>query len=404
MMVLSRRPGSRSSSLGPRVATWALDERDRHLPGAEFAGTEGDSCRERGSTTGAGETSGPTLDRGVDNSVLTPARPTSVESPRREDPKLDRFLFTVFTPTRNRGHVLHRAYESLRRQTFRDFEWLVVDNDSEDETEALVTKWQGEAAFPIRYLRHENRGVHMSRLRAVQEARGELFVTMRSADSCMPETLERFRYHWFSIPDTDRAGYVGVTALAMDDRGQIIGHVFPADVFDSSPNELYYRYGVRGEKWGFQRVDVLRRYPLPDIPGYAGYVPEGVMWARIGRRYRTRYINEVLRVYWLDQPTSVSKPANFADNAPGGLIETQEFLNRDAAWFREAPVAALLRAAKYVRCSLHLRQGLRRQWRGVSAPVGRALWLGALPVGLAVYILDRANRQDLLDRLRLDEP
>src|SRR5262245_10273803 len=65
--------------------------------------------------------------------------------------------FTVFTPTRNRAHTLPRVYDSVRAQTFRDFEWLIVDNESEDGTDELMRGWIAEADFPIRYVQQENR-------------------------------------------------------------------------------------------------------------------------------------------------------------------------------------------------------------------------------------------------------
>lgn len=68
------------------------------------------------------------------------------------------YTFTVFTPTYNRAHLLPRAYDSLRKQTFRDFEWLIVDDGSTDDTETLVKQWQQEAEFPIRYYRQEKQG------------------------------------------------------------------------------------------------------------------------------------------------------------------------------------------------------------------------------------------------------
>src|SRR5664279_3180792 len=95
-------------------------------------------------------------------------------------------LFTVFTGTRNRAHTLPRVYESLAGQTLRDFEWLIVDNESTDGTRQLVEGWQQEADFPIRYFWHENRGKHGSQNRAIGEARGELFVTLDSDDPCAP--------------------------------------------------------------------------------------------------------------------------------------------------------------------------------------------------------------------------
>ena len=93
------------------------------------------------------------------------------------------FQFTVLTPTRNRAHVLHRVYESLRDQSFRDFEWLIIDNGSTDGTADLVEGWQQIAGFPIRYLAQENAGVHVSWNRGVAEARGRLLLEIRSADT-----------------------------------------------------------------------------------------------------------------------------------------------------------------------------------------------------------------------------
>jgi glycosyltransferase involved in cell wall biosynthesis len=307
--------------------------------------------------------------------------------------------FTVFTPTRDRGDVLHRVYESLKRQTYRDFEWLIIDNESSDATPEIVAGWQAEADFPIRYIRHRNRGVHVSRVRATAEARGELFLELRSADSCFPQALERFKRHWDAIPDAERDGFVGVTALAMDERGTLIGTRYPRDIVDSDPLETFYRYGVRGEKWGFQRTSVIRAHPLPEVEGYTGYMPEGIIWARIGRRYRTRYVNEILRVNWQDQKTSLSRPRRAADNAYGGVIETQEFLASDVHWFRYAPLAVYLRAAKYVRCSLHIGRGPSGQWEHLTNLWARGLWLAALPFGTAVYLLDRMGVGGTLDAI-----
>ena len=186
------------------------------------------------------------------------------------DTTQDKYTFTVYTGTRNRAHTLRRPYDSLRSQTFRDFEWLIVDNDSTDGTDALVAEWQAEADFPIRYLRHENRGHHGSSNRAVTEARGELFLTLDSDDGCTPDALERFKPVWEDIPAEQRDRYSAVTALCVDENGDPTSGRFPFDPTDSNTTELRYRYHVTGEKWGFQRTDVMRAHPYPTIPGYLG--------------------------------------------------------------------------------------------------------------------------------------
>ena len=133
----------------------------------------------------------------------------------------------------------------MRAQTFRDFEWLVVDNASTDDTAEIVAGWLAAGEVPMRYLRNEvNIGRQGSWSRAIREARGELFTEVRSADGLVPQALERLHFHWMSIPDDERAGFSAVSALAMDEHGDIIGTRFPEDVFDSDSLEIRYRYKV----------------------------------------------------------------------------------------------------------------------------------------------------------------
>ena len=65
---------------------------------------------------------------------------------------------TVFTPTYNRAYTLGRLYESLCRQSNKNFEWLVVDDGSKDGTEELIKSWQSEEKISIRYIYQENGG------------------------------------------------------------------------------------------------------------------------------------------------------------------------------------------------------------------------------------------------------
>jgi glycosyltransferase involved in cell wall biosynthesis len=298
-------------------------------------------------------------------------------------------FLTVFTPTRNRAHTLPRVYQSLRTQTFRDFEWLIIDNNSSDDTESVVSGWQGQADFPIRYIRQPNRGVHVSWNRAAQEARGQFFVMLASDDSCFPTALERLKYHWETIPEDDRERFSGVTALCADQTGRLIGNRFPIDPTDSDSLEIRLKYKIKGEKWGFQRVDVLRRFPLPIIPGYYGYIPEGLMWDAIARHYKTRYVNEPLRTFWLDASESLSRPRNLSSNARGGMVEAEVGLNEDIRWARVAPLAFYLRAANYARWSFHCGRPVAEHWRHLRNRLARTLWLAALPLGWLAYALDR---------------
>ena len=298
------------------------------------------------------------------------------------------YRFTVFTPTRNRAHTLHRVHDSLRAQTFRDFEWLIVDNASTDGTSELVGGWQATSEFPIRYIVQENAGVHGSWKRAVAEAQGELLLFARSADGMVANALERFDALWRSIPEEERPNYSGVTVNCVDEYGHLIGTEFPEPVMDSDSTEIRFRYKVKGEKWGFQRVDVMRAHPLPEIPGYLGYIPEAIIWREIGRSYRTRFVNERLRIYWQDQTTS-NAAAPIQTRAPGGLLEAQSLLNHEMRWFWADPLAFFRKGAKYARCAFHVGWSPIRQVRELGSLAARAVWLLSAAFGWFLYLRDR---------------
>jgi glycosyltransferase involved in cell wall biosynthesis len=296
--------------------------------------------------------------------------------------------FTVFTPTYNRKHTLHRTYLSLTSQTCRDFEWLIVDDGSDDGTEELVKLWQREGRVPLRYIRQPHGGAHRAHQTCLDEARGELIIKLDSDDGCTSAALERIKHHWLAIPDQDREHFAGVTALCLDERGHLVGDTFPDSPLDCTSAELEYVHKVRGEKWGCVRADVLRQFPFPDdVPG--NFIPESYIWSQISRHYLTRHVNEVLRIYWMDAPSLVHGTPDPKRNAVGHRLMFQMVLNNEATYVTRAPVRLFRAAAQYSRFSFHSGQGLLRQWQNLDNLFSRLLWLMALPLASALLLRDR---------------
>ncbi|MDO4763192.1 MAG: glycosyltransferase family A protein [Flavobacteriaceae bacterium] len=98
--------------------------------------------------------------------------------------------FTIFTPTYNRAHTLPRLYESLKKQSNKDFEWLVVDDGSTDNTEELIQKYIGENPFPIQYHKQENQGKHIAINSSLELAKGEYWITIDSDDYITGDCIE----------------------------------------------------------------------------------------------------------------------------------------------------------------------------------------------------------------------
>jgi glycosyltransferase involved in cell wall biosynthesis len=301
------------------------------------------------------------------------------------------YLFTVFTPTHNRASTLPRVYDSLKPQTLRDFEWLVVDDGSTDNTRELVEKWRAEANFPIRYVYQPNQGKPTASNRGVQEAAGELFLTLDSDDSCLPQALERLKFHWDSIPENERPRFSAVTALCQNQHGEIVGDKFARDVLDSDEAAMFMS-GTRGEKWGFQRTDVLRQYPFPVTPE-AKFVPESVVWLALSRQYKTRFVNEVLRTYYTrdgaqDHLSSLSVKVLW-----GRAFFYRQVLNEFVDWALRAPICFIRCAINFSRYSFGLGKGPLSQWKELNNLRAKLLLSGSLPLGFAMYLRDKRSVQ-----------
>lgn len=296
------------------------------------------------------------------------------------------YEFTVFTPTYNRAHTLDRVYESLKVQTYRDFEWLIVDDGSTDNTAETVKQWQKEANFSIRYLYKENGGKHTAFNLGLQEAKGELFLTFDSDDACLPQALERFKYHWDTIPEDKKNNFSAVTCLCADQHGKIVGNKFPLDPTDSDSLEISYKYKIWGEKWGFHRTDVLRKFPFTETIKNT-YVPESLVWNRIAKKYKTRFVNEVLRIYWREEITSLAHGGNPGRNALGRRLGHLTTLNEEIDWFRYNKMRFFRSAINYSRNCFHLRISIVEQYKAIETTIGKFLWAMNLPLGYLAYVL-----------------
>ena len=214
-------------------------------------------------------------------------------------------MITVFTPTYNRAHLLPRLYESLCRQTFTDFEWVIVDDGSVDNTKSLslsLPKREG-TFFPIRYFYQENGGKHRAINRGVKEARGELFFIADSDDSLPPDALEQVARVYETVRGDESFG--GVCGLDGTFDGDIIGSGLPLERMDVNSIDLRNRYHVTGDMKEVFRTKVMKEFPFPEIPNER-FVPEMLVWNRIATKYKLRYFNRIIYLaeYQLDGITS----------------------------------------------------------------------------------------------------
>lgn len=197
---------------------------------------------------------------------------------------------TVFTPTFNRAHTISRTYESLLRQTSKDFEWLIIDDGSTDNTRELVKSWIKEDIIPIRYIRQENQGMHGAHNTAYRNINTELNTCIDSDDWMPDDAVEKIISYW-KKNGSDK--YAGIVGLDQTGNGAIIGTSFPVSLKTTTLQD-FYANGGRGDKKLVYRTEVIRKYP--EYPLFEGerYVGLAYKYMLIDQDYKLLTLNESL--------------------------------------------------------------------------------------------------------------
>lgn len=200
---------------------------------------------------------------------------------------------TVFTPTYNRAHLLHRVYGSLADQTFKDFEWLIIDDGSTDETETVVSEFAARSDLRIRYYKQANKGKAASINEALALAQGVFFLVFDSDDWCTDNALERFLNAWDEIDQPEE--YCAVSALKGYSRTTVVGETYNRmSKFGESYLDRFSRQ-VRGDKWEFIRTAIHRNH-LYDLAAGERYQAPEYAWLGMALSYKTVFLDEVLGV------------------------------------------------------------------------------------------------------------
>lgn len=204
---------------------------------------------------------------------------------------------TIFTPSYNRATFLPGLFDSLCRQTVMDFEWVIVDDGSADNTESVVKSLidNNLSAIPIRYFRKPNGGKHTAINYGVRQAKGELFLILDSDDSLPVNAVETILSQYEKV--RGREALAGVCGLMAHHDGKCIGTGFPEDEMFLSSVEIRYRYNVTGDLMEVWRTDVLREFPFPEVAGER-FCPEAMVWNRITAKYKLFCFNKI--VYYRD--------------------------------------------------------------------------------------------------------
>ncbi|MDO4462738.1 MAG: glycosyltransferase family A protein [Bacteroidia bacterium] len=196
---------------------------------------------------------------------------------------------TIFTSAYNRAHTLGRTYESLCRQTCDDFEWLVIDDGSTDNTEELVKSWLEENKIPIRYIQKENGGLHTGYATAIANMNTELNVCIDSDDYMPDDAVEIIVKTWDD--ECREKGLAGIIGLDYYMNGGPIGGLFKYE------GDFHF-YEIRdwhvGDDKKVCRTDLLKALePMKSLYGEKNFNPI-YYYTQVDEKYKFKVINENL--------------------------------------------------------------------------------------------------------------
>lgn len=168
--------------------------------------------------------------------------------------------FTVLTPSYNRGDLLWGLFQSLQRQTFHDFEWVIVDDGSTDNTDQVVAQMRNtEHFFPIIYKKTPNGGKHRAWNRGLELASGEMIFGCDSDDYLTDDALEKADHIEKTIPPEERIHFAGICGLKGFKNRTMVGDTFPGDYMDMTYLERIHN-NVKGDKTEILYTSVWKKY------------------------------------------------------------------------------------------------------------------------------------------------
>lgn len=237
-------------------------------------------------------------------------------------------MITVFTPTYNREQLLVRLYLSLCKQKYKNFEWIIVDDGSIDQTENIINEFIFENKIQkIRYFKQQNSGKHVAFNMAIEKARGELFICVDSDDYLIEDALAIIYQYYNKYRETNNiCGLVFQKGYSIEQR---INKKYKDFEFIENYNNYIINNEFKGDKCEVFITNILKKYRFP-IFANEKFLSEGFLYSKIGREYEYVFIDKI--IYLCEyQETGLTKSGRRLriNNPLGGMEHAKEYLDKN---------------------------------------------------------------------------
>lgn len=202
------------------------------------------------------------------------------------------YNIAVVTPTFNRGNLLKNLYLSLKEQTFKNFEWIIIDDGSTDDTKKIIEEFKHEKQLNINYIYKSNGGKHTALNEAINICQSEMFFIVDSDDKLKPYALEKIINIEKTIDKKEK--FCGVAGLKADFQGKLLTNTLDFEILDSNSIDATYKYKLVGDKAEVFYTKILKKYRFPEFKDEK-FLTEATVWNKIANDgYKMRWFNQVI--------------------------------------------------------------------------------------------------------------
>ena len=240
----------------------------------------------------------------------------------------NKLYFTVCIPTYNRKEKLELTLQSLEKQSYKNFEVIVVDDGSIDNTKTFIFEYLKNTSLNLRYIYKSNGGKHTALNKGMELAKSKYFIILDSDDTFADNALQFFFEKTITIDNNEKfCGVICRCAEIKDNNIALIGEKFPEEKWITSYIDFHFGRGlaIHGSRYKdcceCIKTEILKKYRFPEIET-SKFIPESYIFDQIGLKYNLLAFNKILEIKEY-QDTGITK--NFDDyklkNIDGFLLK-----------------------------------------------------------------------------------
>lgn len=302
---------------------------------------------------------------------------------------------TVFTPTFNRANFLQSLFLSLEAQSFDDFEWIVVDDGSTDNTTEIMSSIMKEASFPVKFFRQENQGKHVAINTGVKHASGIFFFIVDSDDYLANDSLSK-NVHYCKQIESDNS-FAGVAGMRGYNNGQpqislpkkwsfsyrAAVKATRCSFVDGSYYYLRDKLRIGGDRAEVIKTNILRQHKFPYFVG-ENFMNEDCLWCQLAEEgYKFRWFNEVTYLGERQDDGLVKNMKSLCLRNPKGMA----YVNNLISGHHTASLSRRLRS-----CAVYFKYSyLSGEKLFESVQKAHFCKTLALPIGILIYLVIKVN-------------